>query len=84
MSHSLKQICLPGYPSGWAAYSPSRVTLLLLKKTQNYIYIYKYIKTPFHSLNSLAISTASFAFSATLNLCTWRPLSAINFLLWNS
>lgn len=80
MSHSLKQTCVPGYPSGWAAYSLSRVTLLLLQKTQKCIYI----KKPFHSLNSLAISTASFAFSATLNLCTWRPLSAINFLLWNS
>ena len=46
--------------------------------------IYNIIFFTTNLLSSLAIATASLPLSATLNRCTWRPLSAINFLLWNS
>lgn len=46
--------------------------------------IYNIIIFTTNLLSSLAIATASLPLSATLNRCTWRPLSAINFLLWNS
>ena len=46
--------------------------------------IYNTILFTTNLLSSLAIATASLPLSATLNRCTWRPLSAINFLLWNS